>query len=164
MHQHLVESKSGEIDGCFMAWNTWWMESIGGPPRVALEDYAMGVIARANNYKFEQVKGANIWSYTLNDLKGLLETRARFVRGQLQLLDLVHHDPTITKIVEKEAYYLQDFPSRLKYLLHKAKKSPNNLARYLVTFLLWEYALRKGKRDYRQNPTDQSWKKIDGTY
>ena len=164
MQQHLLESKSGEVDGCLMAWNTQWMESIGGPPAVALEDYAMGVIARVNNYRFEQIKEANIWSYTTNGLKGLLETRTRFVRGVLQLLDLVHHDPSVLQIVEKEAYYIQTLPFRLKYLLYKAKKSPENLPRYIATFLLWEYALRRGRRDYRRNPNDHSWKKIDATY
>lgn len=161
---HLVEDNGGVVNGWFLAWNTEWMESIGGPLEVALEDYAMGILARVNNFKFEQVKGANVWGYLLNDFKGLLDTRARYVRGNLQILNLLDHDPSVVRILEKEAYYMKNLPARLTHLLRKSKEKPQNLPRYVVTFLLWEYALRRGKRDYKRNPTNQSWEKIDATY
>jgi hypothetical protein len=161
--QRLVESESS-VTGAFMAWNTTWMHTIDGPPPVALEDYGMAILARVNNYKVEHVGGANIWVYNINNLKGLLQTRARYVRGRLQILDVLHQDPAIVKIIEREAYYMKKLPSRLQYLIEKSKKNPWYLPRYIGTFLLWEYALRKAKRDYKRNPTNQSWEKVDFTY
>lgn len=162
--QQLVMDTSGEVAGWFMAWNTEWVYSIGGPPEVATEDYAMGVLARVNNYKVERVEGAHIWGYGVNDLKGLLDTRARYIRGKLQLLDLVDHNSLVLRIIEKEGYYMKNLPGRLKYLLCRIKERPLNLPKYVAAFLLWEYALIIGKRDYHQNPTNQSWRKIDSTY
>ena len=164
MQLHLIEVGSGLVNGWVMAWNIEWMHSIGGPPEVALEDYAMGVLARVKKYKIEQVKEASIWGYGVNSLKGLLNTRARYVRGKLQLLDLVHHDPSVVSIIENEAFYMKNFPGRLQCLLQKFKRGPLNLPRYVAAFLLWEYALRRGKQDYKQNPTNQSWEKIDSTF
>ncbi len=162
--QYLMENRDGKVDGWFMAWNTEWIYSIGGPPEVALEDYAMGVLARAHNYKIERVEGAHIWGYEVNNLKDLLDTRARYVRGKFQLLDLVDHDSLILKIIEREEYCMKNLLGRLKYLLHKIKERPLKFPRYAAAFLLWEYTLIIGKRDYHQNPTNQSWKKIDSTY
>jgi len=162
--QHLMRVGDGKVDGWFMAWNTEWLYSIGGPPEVALEDYAMGVLARVHNYKIERIEGAHIWGYEVNNLKNLLDMRARYIRGKLQLLELVDHDPLVLKLIEKERYYMKNLLGRLKYLLHTIKERPQNLPRYVAAFLLWEYALRVGKRDYHQNPTNQSWKKIDSLY
>ncbi len=165
MKQHLVEESGGYVLGCFMAWNTEWMNSIGGPPAIALEDYAMGVFARVHKYKVVQVKGANIWYFGVNTMKGLVDTRARYVRGMLQLLALVNHDPAIQKLIENEAYYMKrTFIARLVYLLRKSKGSLQNFPKFSATFLLWELALQKGTHDYKQNPTNQSWEKIDATF
>ena len=162
--QHFMEDRRGNVDGWFMAWNTEWIYSIGGPPEVAIEDYAMGVLARVHNYQIERVEGAHIWGYEVNNLKNLLGMRASYIRGTLQILDLVDHDPLVLQFIGKEGYYMINLLGRLKYLLHKIKERPQNLPRYVAAFLLWEYALRVGKRDYHQNPTNQSWKKIDSTY
>ena len=165
MKQHLVEESGGYVLGCFMAWNTEWMNSIGGPPAIALEDYAMGVFARVQKYKVVQVKGANIWYYGVNTMKGLVDTRARYVRGMMQLLTLVDHDPATQKLIENEAYYMKrTFIARLIYLLRKSKGSPQNFPKFTATFLLWERALQKGMQAYKQNPTNQSWEKIDATF
>jgi len=164
MQQHLVDDSSDLVRGLFMAWDTEWMYSIGGPPQVAIEDYAMGVLARVKDYKVEQVKDANIWIYGVNDIKGLLNARARLVRGKLQILDLVNHDPAVLKIINKEAYYMKDLPGRLRHFLHKTKENPRNLPRYIATFILWEYAVNKGTREYKHDPTNQSWEKIDSTF
>jgi cellulose synthase/poly-beta-1,6-N-acetylglucosamine synthase-like glycosyltransferase len=164
VQRHLVENINGYVLGCFMAWDTEWMHSIGGPPALALEDYALGVLARAQHYTIERARGANIWIYAVNDVSGLLDTRARYVRGMLQLVEFVHRDPSILGILEKEAYYMRHVRARLRHLFLKSKQSPQDFPRYVATFLLWEYALLKGKQEYRQNPTNQSWKKVASTY
>jgi cellulose synthase/poly-beta-1,6-N-acetylglucosamine synthase-like glycosyltransferase len=161
--QHLIADTSCYILGCLMAWNTEWLHSIGNPLGTALEDYAMGVLARTNNYCIGRVEEAIIWSYGVNTFKDLLETRARFVRGMLQLLASVHDAPSIVKIVEQDAFYMRKFRARLQHVLQRAKQHPQNFPKYLATFLLWEYAVARGKRDFALNPGSPTWKKIAST-
>lgn len=161
---HLVQVGGGVVNGWMMAWNTIWMESIGGPPEVALEDYALGVLARASGFRIEQAANVNVWGYVINDFKGLIDTRARYVRGKRQIYEYVKYDPAILSIIEDEAFYMKKFILRLKYVLSKAIGDPTRSAKYAATFVLWEWAIWKGMRAYKQNPTNQSWEKIESTY
>lgn len=161
---HLVEVGGGVVNGWMLAWNTVWMNSVGGPPKVALEDYALGVLARASDFKIEQAEEVNVWGYVNNDFNGLIMTRARYVRGKLQICDYVQHDPSILAIIENEAFYMKKFKFRVKHLFAKAVASPLHASKYIATFLLWEYAIWRGMRDYKRNPKNQSWEKIASTY
>ncbi|QBD83247.1 glycosyltransferase family 2 protein [Ktedonosporobacter rubrisoli] len=161
--QHLVNDTSGYILGCLMAWNTEWLHSIGNPLGIALEDYAMGVLARAHGYRIGQVKEAIIWSYGVNTFTDLLETRSRYVRGMLQLLYAANYAPSTQKIVEQDSFFMRNLRARLHHLLQCSRMHPLNFPKYLATFFLWEYALVRGKRDFRRNPTNPTWKKIAST-
>ena len=165
--RHLVEAGGageGGVGGAMVAWNTKWMNDLEGPPQVALEDYAMGVLARINNFKIELAEGANIWVYIVNDFRGLLNTRARHVRGKRQLCDYVNHDQSIVSFIENEAYYMKKFRLRLKHLFDRIVDDPLSVVRYTATFLLWEWAIWKAMRDYKRDPKNQSWEKISSTY
>ena len=140
------------------------MNSIGGCPEVALEDYALGVLARSHGFKIEMVEGVNGWGYVNGDFKGLIMVRARYVRGRLQICDYVQYDPSILSIIEKEAFYMRKFVFRLKHLFARSVASPLHAVQYVVTFLLWEYAIRRAVRDYKRNPKNQSWEKVPSTY
>jgi len=163
MQLHLIEDTNCYVLGCLMTWNTDWLFSHGGPLGIALEDYSLGVLARANSFKAERVKDASIWSYGANDFKSLLETRARYVRGMIQLLESLHYDPSAVRIVEQDSFYMRNWSARLQHLLQTLIKHPQYLLNYIATFLLWEYALAKGKWDFKRNPTNQTWRKIDST-
>jgi cellulose synthase/poly-beta-1,6-N-acetylglucosamine synthase-like glycosyltransferase len=161
---HLVEGDEGVVNGWMLAWNTVWMNSVGGCPEVALEDYALGVLARASDFRIVMVEDVIGWGYAPDDLKGLTMTRARYVRGRLQICDYVQYDPSILAIIEKEAFYMRNFPSRLMHLLTKSVASPLHAGKYMATFLLWEYAIQRAVRDYKRNPKNQSWDKVPSTY
>lgn len=164
VQRHLVDVGEGVVNGWMLAWNTTWMKSIGGPPGVALEDYALGVIARSRGFKIAQATDAFVWGYVNNDFKGLFMTRARYVRGKLQILDYVQREPAIRALIEKEAFYMKRFPSRFQHVCASSAAHPLHAGRYIATFLLWEYAIWLGTRDYKRNPTNQSWEKIASTY
>ena len=161
--QHMVESEVGRINGWLMAWNTTWVCSIGGPPGVALEDYALGVLARVQNYRFHEPEGVIIWGYIVNNFKGLVDTRARHVRGKKQICDYFNYDPKVMNIIESESFYMKRFAFRVEHLLDKVKKNPRDSLKYIATFLLWEYAIWKGMKEYKRNPKNQSWKKVAST-
>ncbi len=162
--KHLVDGEEGVVNGWLLAWNTVWMKSIGGCPEVALEDYALGLLARARDFRIEMIDGVNGWGYVNDDFKGLSMTRARYVRGRLQICDYVQHDPSILAIMEKEAFYMRKFTLRCQHLFVKSVASPLHAGKYMATFLLWEYALWRGMRDYKRNPKNQSWEKVPSTY
>ncbi len=162
--KHLVDGEEGVVNGWLLAWNTVWMKSVGGCPEVALEDYALGLLARARDFKIEMIDGVNGWGYVNDDFKGLTMTRARYVRGRLQICDYVQHDPSILALIEKEAFYMRKFTLRCKHLFVKSMASPLHVGKYMATFLLWEYALWQGMRDYKRNPKNQSWEKVPSTY
>lgn len=161
---HLVEVGEGVVNGWMLAWNTTWMNDIGGPPEVALEDYALGVLARVKGFRIAQAAAVYVWGYVNNDFKGLFMTRARYVRGKLQILEHTQREPAILAIIEKEAFYMKRFTFRLKYLCASAATRPLHSGRYIATFLLWEYAIWRGTRDYKRDPKNQSWEKIASTY
>jgi cellulose synthase/poly-beta-1,6-N-acetylglucosamine synthase-like glycosyltransferase len=161
---HLVDGEEGVVNGWLLAWNTVWMNSIGGCPEVALEDYALGLLARARDFRIEMIDGVNGWGYVNDDFKGLSMTRARYVRGRLQICDYVQHDPSILALMQKEAFYMRKFTLRCKHLLVKSMASPLHAGKYMATFVLWEYALWQGMRDYKRNPKNQSWEKVPSTY
>lgn len=161
---HLVEVGEGVVNGWMLAWNTQWMSNIGGPPAVALEDYALGVLARVSGFKIAQAPEVNVWGYVNNDLQGLLMTRARYVRGKLQILDYVQYEPAILALIESEAFYMKKRRFRVQHVCSHSLANPLRAGRYLVTFLLWECAIWRGTRDYKRNPTNQSWEKIASTY
>ena len=161
---HLVEGEEGVVNGWLLAWNTVWMNSIGGCPEVSLEDYALGVLARANGFKIRMIEEVNGWGYVPDDVNGLVMTRARYVRGRQQIFDYVQYDPSILAVIQQEAFYMRKFPGRCKHLFVRSATSPLHLGRYMVTFLLWEYARWRGMRDYQRNPKNQSWDKVPSTY
>ena len=164
VQRHLVDVGDGVVNGWMFAWNTTWMHSIGGPPEVALEDYALGVLARTRGFKIAQAEDVNVWGYVNNDFKGLFMTRARYVRGKLQILDYVHQEPATLAIIEQEAFYMKKFAFRLQHVFAKLVAHPLHAGRYIATFLLWEFAIWQGTHDYKQNPKNQSWEKIASTY
>jgi cellulose synthase/poly-beta-1,6-N-acetylglucosamine synthase-like glycosyltransferase len=161
---HLVDGEEGVVNGWLLAWNTVWMNSIGGCPEVALEDYALGLLARARDFRIEMIDGVNGWGYVNDDFNGLTMTRARYVRGRLQIRDYVQRDPSILSLMEKEAFYMRKFTLRCKHLFVKSVASPLHTGKYMATFLLWEYALWRGMHDYKRNPKNQSWEKVPSTY
>jgi hypothetical protein len=99
----------------------------------------------------------------VNNFKGLVDTRARHVRGKKQICDYFNYDPKVMNIIESESFYMKRFAFRVEHLLDKAKKNPRDSLKYIATFLLWEYAIWKGMKEYKRNPKNQSWKKVAST-
>jgi cellulose synthase/poly-beta-1,6-N-acetylglucosamine synthase-like glycosyltransferase len=161
--RHLIEDRSGYILGCLMAWNTEWLDSIGGPLGIALEDYALGVLARVYGYRIGVVEEARIWSYDANAFADLLETRTRYVRGMLQVLYSLQYTAGAVRIVQRDSFYMRNWRERLRHLLRRSSQDILSFPRYLATFLIWEYAIRRGRRDFWRDPENPTWKKIAST-
>lgn len=150
------------VNGWMMAWNTSWLESIGGPPPVAIEDYAMGVMARYGNFETRRVTEAAIWGYIPNNLGDILKGRFRYVRGMKALMDLF---PEIISIVRGDYFFMREtFHERTTAFLQEIEDiTPVSLLRKVLNFCFWEYALWQGNKQYYTNPFNQSWEQIPST-
>lgn len=150
------------VNGWMMAWNTSWMEKIGGPPPVAVEDYAMGVMARYGNFETRRVTEAAIWGYIPNNLADILNARFRYVRGMKTLMNLF---PETETIIRRDYFFMRKtFHERATAFLQEIEGiTPVSLLRKALNFCFWEYALWQGNRQYHTNPFNQSWEQILST-
>lgn len=152
------------VNGWLMAWDTEWLKSIGGPPQVAIEDYALGVMARLGGFQMRKVPEAVIWGFIPNNFKDALESRIRYIRGRFQLMELF---PSTEGIIRADYFFMREtFTNRVKSFLEELgsiKASPFQLMRKIGSFLLWEYALNEGYRQYLDQPLNQSWLPLQST-
>lgn len=151
--------KASPAYGCAMAWSSQWIESIGGIPPVANEDYAMSVVARFQHHKIDYAFDANVWQYTPNSPRDIFENMARMARCVMQIKNrypeagfILRHDRTDPDFIQRV------FPF-LNYIMKRPLGTPIFIARALLN----EAAIVKGKMDYRRNPANQSWVQIKST-
>lgn len=156
-----LSRQSVSVNGWMMAWRTSWLESIGGPPPVAIEDYALGVMARKGNFEIGKVEQAVVWGFMPNNFKDLLSSRVRYIRGRLQLID---YDPSVENLIREDYYFMRStLVERLVKFLQEVDLTKIRGLRQLVGFLIWEYALGKAKKEYCLDPHNQSWEPILST-
>lgn len=148
------------VNGWCMAWDTRWLQEIGGMPQVAVEDYALGVFARNDGMRTERVREAKIWGYNPNTMADLVEQRARKIRGAYQIL---RTHPTLKQALESDIYVLREPVSKIRTLKERIQADPRKIAYYLADLVIWECAKQKARYDYRKDPTNQSWKPISST-
>jgi hypothetical protein len=65
--------------------------------------------------------------------------------------------------VQRDSFYMRNWRERLWHLLRRSRQDILSFPRYLATFLLWEYAIRRGRQDFRRDPENPTWKKIAST-
>ena len=75
--------KEADVSGWLMAWKTEWVKQIGGVPRTATEDYALGLKARLMGYGVE-IANALAWGYGSNNPSDVLCEYTRYIRGMIQ--------------------------------------------------------------------------------
>lgn len=159
-----ISAGSSSVNGWLMAWSTDWLKNIDGPPQVAIEDYALGVMARIDGFNFQKIPEAVIWGYIPNNVADTLSSRIRYIRGRHQLMKQV---PASEEIVRADHYFMRKtLMERTKVFLSELKEikdTPFSLLRKVGNFFIWEYVLRKGFKQYLSNPESQSWEPLHST-
>jgi len=145
------------IYGCCMAVEPNWV-GINIRP-VAIEDYAMGVVARVQGAKVRVLKDARVWGYK-TDLRDSFNQTRRYIRGIIQLLHLC---PELKHVIVSDHYIMRPINSRISAIAAWIKSDPKNILRYLWRFIYGELNLALAKYDYFINPTNQSWKSLSST-
>ena len=150
--------------GWLMAWDTEWLQSVGGVPEVACEDYALGVLAELTEREHRHAYEARIWGYTQGTLTEKISAYQRSVRGRLQLLQ--QYEDTYNQlpdILKRDRFYMRQFHQRFDYITSQILRHPQNAMSYLAQYALSEYALISERRKIKHNPKDHSWRPINST-
>lgn len=145
------------VFGWCMALNPQWAFENIQP--VAVEDYALGVMARSQNKRVAVVENARIWGYRTNFRDSLNQFR-RSIRGRLQLLDL---HPELRPFLESDNYFMKPFKERIEIIAEHIKADPKRLPKYIWRFIYGEVGLMLGNSDYKKEPTNQSWAGLSST-
>lgn len=145
------------VFGWCMALDPKWVSKNIQP--VAVEDYALGVMARSQGKNMAIVRDAKIWGYRTN-LRDSLNQFRRSIRGRLQLLDL---HPELSSILESDNYFMKPLSQRMAIIVEHIKSDPKGLLRYVWRFVYGETGLILGKYDYKKESTNQSWTGLSST-
>lgn len=141
---------------CMALKANWAYENI---QPVAVEDYALGVMARSQHKDVAVVENAIIWGYRTT-FKDSLNQFRRSIRGRLQLLNL---HPELKLIMESDNYFMRPISDRINVIYNHIISDPKSLFRYIWRFIYGEVGLALGKYDYKCEPTNQSWNKLTST-
>lgn len=147
------------IYGMSMAWNTGWIEEIGGVPAQANEDYAMSVEARLKGCKVDWAEDSHVWQYRPTNLRDLFEEQARMARCVRQV---INRSPEAKEITEKDGYSFSLAAAFSPYLKNM-KERPLFTPFFILRGLLRWAAFMKGTWDYYKDPNNQSWVPIKST-
>lgn len=146
-----------------MAWDTEWLESIGGFPPVANDDYTLSLLARKSQKDLIFDSNAHIWGYFANTPIQVTKAFERATRDKIQLAHFYENDKEITSWIYDDEPYMRPLPLRFKSLKEKIAKKPELFLLWIAVFMLWEYSRFKGKKLYRDDPESQTWEQIDST-
>lgn len=145
------------VYGWCMALNPQWASENIQP--VAVEDYALGVMARSQNKGVAIVEDARIWGHRTN-FKDSLNQFRRSIRGRLQLLDL---HPELRPFLESDNYFMKPLKERIEVIAKHIKEDPKGLPKYIWRLIYGEMGLMLGNNDYKKEPTNQSWIGLSST-
>ncbi len=156
-HGIFDDAKYVPVYGWCMALDAKWAS--GNIQPVAVEDYALGLIARSQGKGVALVTNAAVWGYR-TDLKDSIRQFRRSVRGRLQLADL---HPELKQLMESDNYFMLPFPTRFSTIIDHIKSEPRRIAKYIWRFVYGEFGIFLGKFDYYREAHNQSWGGLSST-
>lgn len=145
------------VNGWMIGWNTSWFKTIEDRIQVAVEDYAIGLLARTEGYHTLKIPEMKIWGYKGSTLGDDFRERVRAMRGMIQLID---QEPSLTDQVQLDNVYMRPFVQRIAALISRLSKKPTRSMLQMVNFGLYEIALLQARREFAIDPKNQSWPEI----
>lgn len=151
------DAKYVPVYGWCMALKASWAHENIQP--VAIEDYALGIMARSQGKDVGVVEKAMIWGYRTT-FKDSLNQFRRSVRGRLQLLNL---HPELKPIMESDNYFMRSLSERVQVIYRHIASDPKSFLKYVWRFIYGEVGLVLGRYDFTNDPINQSWNKLAST-
>jgi cellulose synthase/poly-beta-1,6-N-acetylglucosamine synthase-like glycosyltransferase len=154
----------GSVQGCLMAWDTQFVEDLGGIPQVVLEDYALVLEARKADRPPVRVKEARVWSYTPVTMRDKLRAKSRSIQGLYQIADQGEYQ---RETIRQERSTLLPLRERLAayrgYIRPEDRKSIIYPVVLTKSVLESEFVRYLGKRAYKKNPKSETWERTAST-
>lgn len=158
--QEMTRRKENVVVGQLMAWNTSWVDSIGGFPRVITEDYGLGATAQSQGKKITLASNAHQWSYRPSKFIEVYRYLARLAQGNFQLMDAY---PLLKPFVQNDWYFSKDLKDRLATMINHISEKPRKTFNLLLGAIFLEFVRSKGKSAHRKNKQQQTWEPIEST-
>lgn len=159
---HAHEAAGWRVAGPLMAWDTKWLDDIGGVPQTKLEDYMLGVISRREGRSIVQSKGT-VWQFApataLDDAK---QTR-RFVHGAWQILKYFDGDAQVEGMVRRELHFMQTTVDHMIMRFKRMWDNPLGAPGQVAKFFFLEGVKFLGRMDFERAPEAGTWEKIKTT-
>jgi len=142
--------KEADVSGWLMAWKTEWVKQIGGVPRTATEDYALGLKARLMGYGVE-IANALAWGYGSNNPSDVLCEYTRYIRGMIQAKEeFMDVHPQVVELIKEDRWIMRRYPERIASLIERIQQEPHKLPVKIVSFIIMEAALRQATWQIKQ--------------
>jgi len=148
------------VNGWLHAWIPKQIEEVGGVPRIAGVDYAIGALLRLAGRSIYRSSEVRIHGFEPSDWKYRVEQYRRAARARRQLID---YEPQLATMVKEDNHYMRPFPQRLIELKEWIKTNPTGVPFVLSKWLMWELGIILGNRDYEKNPFNATWTPIAST-
>jgi cellulose synthase/poly-beta-1,6-N-acetylglucosamine synthase-like glycosyltransferase len=146
--------------GNLFAWDSKWLDEIGGVPSVAIEDRALSVAAVVGGKDMERDESAITHGFIPNNPLDYFRYTVRHIRGTMQIRRM---GPEYEEIVnEAQPNYQEKVWDRLALRLSKVKEG-HPFIKEMVRFFYFEAAMFVARREFKRNPENQSWTKIQST-
>ena len=145
------------VNGWMLGWDTNWFKTIEDRIQVAVEDYAIGLLARVEGYHTLKVPDIKIWGYKGSTLRDDFRERVRAMRGMMQLMGL---EPDLEDKILQENVNMRPLSQRFEALVGRLSKNPARTMLQILNFGLYEAALLQARREFEVDPNNQSWPEI----
>jgi cellulose synthase/poly-beta-1,6-N-acetylglucosamine synthase-like glycosyltransferase len=155
-----LQEPADKIKGCFMAWDTEFIDTIGGIPKMAANDYALNVLARYNGREVDMIDDARIWGYQPNTIKDIFTQYSRYSQGVHQFAATY---PEAAPLLEQTSHPIKPLRRRLASYVEAVRQHPAKAPVMLPKIVLQEAAIYKGKMGFRKDPKSTTWEKIGST-
>ncbi|MBI3619861.1 glycosyltransferase family 2 protein [Candidatus Roizmanbacteria bacterium] len=157
------QETNNALHGWLIAWDTSWLQKIGGIPKVACDDYTLSLESRKAGKKVLFVNEAAVWGYHPNNIADKMRAYARIVRDKIQIKHAYEDQPDVIAILEQDEPYMRKAKNRLSDLVSSMGEEPKNFLFYLARFMVWETAKLAGEVMYKCDPNSQTWSPIKST-
>lgn len=146
--------------GNLFAWDSEWLDKIGGVPAVAIEDRALSVAAVVGGRDMERDEKAVTHGFIPNNPLDYFRYTVRHMRGTMQIRRM---GPVFEAVVnEAQPNYGEKLSDRLALRLSKVREG-HPFLKEMIRFFYFETAMYVAKREYKKDPENQSWTKIQST-
>ena len=76
---------------------------------------------------------------------------------------MLNFHPELRPVLESDNYFMRPLPKRVAIIAEHIKSDPKRLPKYIWRFIYGEMGLILGNRDYKREPTNQSWTGLSST-